>query len=248
MHITSSDAVYVLDVAGQNPWEKCANLREPREEFGCGVLNGKIYVFGGMSMSNPVSGSEVYDPKINFWSTTSPMKSFRFSHRVDVVGEELVLHGGWIMGHYLDNAYESECLEAYHPGENAWRVADLRMNPQRVSFAAKDKFYSVGQVTIHTLDIGNGDSWKLFPPYLFGDAVGGALDRHSIMPCAALGVDDEILAIVSVQDNLEDTVEYRPVQTSGFQDRNRGTDWQTVEFPLVSRDLLRFELHGSMQL
>lgn len=40
-------------------------MLEARLSFGAGVIDGKIYVFGGISRGIPVSGSEVYDPKVN---------------------------------------------------------------------------------------------------------------------------------------------------------------------------------------
>ncbi|CAM6102596.1 unnamed protein product [Calypogeia fissa] len=135
LHAPGSDAVYALDVAGQKPWEKCANMSKPRDSFGCGVLNGKIFVFGGMSLGDPVDGSEVYDPKENMWSPISAMPTLRVGHRVKVVGEELFLHNGWIHPfralrdiagvHWnrdcLDTDPElSGDLDVYHPGKNTW--------------------------------------------------------------------------------------------------------------------------------
>lgn len=45
--------VYVLDLGGQRQWDQCASMLEPRLYFRCGVVNGKIYVFGYASVWEP---------------------------------------------------------------------------------------------------------------------------------------------------------------------------------------------------
>ncbi|CAM6101115.1 unnamed protein product [Calypogeia fissa] len=231
-HGPGTDAVYVLDVAGQKPWEKCANMSEPRESFGCGVFNGKIYVFGGMSPEDPVSGSEVYDPKENIWSPISPMTSLRFSHSVEIVGEELFLHNGSIWDPDSNDAETSDYMDVYHPGKNVWRqVTPFGISPDEVLFVAKGKFYSMGHYDIHVLDSVNTDSWTYIPSASFQDAV----EWPGIFPRAATLMDGEILAIFSLWD-LPRLPEYRLLQSRGFQGGKGAIVWEQVEVPLLFVD------------
>lgn len=63
----ASNEAGVLDLAGQRQWKQCASMEEPRMLFGCGVMQGKIYVCRGLSSTSftaqPVFGSKVYDPQ-----------------------------------------------------------------------------------------------------------------------------------------------------------------------------------------
>ncbi|CAM6084355.1 unnamed protein product [Calypogeia fissa] len=100
-----SKKVYVLDMVEEMCWKECASMKEPRQEFGCGILDGKIYVFGGFYGIEPVSGSEVYDPKQNTWTSIMPMSSERFAHLVGVMGDEFLLHTGKVdrAGYFINH-------------------------------------------------------------------------------------------------------------------------------------------------
>ncbi|CAM6101120.1 unnamed protein product [Calypogeia fissa] len=137
--------------------------------FGCGVLsgvlNGKIFVFGVMSLGDPVDGSEVYDPKENMWSPISGMPTLRAGHIVEVVGEELVLHNGlhWDRDCLDIDPELSGHLDVYHPGKNAWRqVIPSGCIVHEFFLAAKDELYSMGKVGIHILEY-----VKFVDPFLF---------------------------------------------------------------------------------
>ncbi|CAM6123521.1 unnamed protein product [Calypogeia fissa] len=75
---TGTNKVYVMDMVEEICWKECASMKEPREEFGCGVLDGKIYVFGGCHGNEPVSGSEVYDRKGSLQRGTISLLEFGF--------------------------------------------------------------------------------------------------------------------------------------------------------------------------
>lgn len=91
-----SGRVFVLDLAGQNPWKECANMLQPRlfvnpkedwflseaearwMESGCQVEDGRIYVVGsrpnlttvypGIQYAGNECGCGVYDPTLDTWS------------------------------------------------------------------------------------------------------------------------------------------------------------------------------------
>lgn len=66
-----SAEVYVLDLARQIKWKRCADMIIDRVSsgFGCGVMDGKIYVFGDQSLR-----LEEYDPSENTWSVIADQR------------------------------------------------------------------------------------------------------------------------------------------------------------------------------
>ncbi|CAM6110051.1 unnamed protein product [Calypogeia fissa] len=158
-----SGNVFVLDVAGQKPWQKCANMITPREFCGCIAFQGKIYVFGGTSERMPVASLEVYDPEADTWTEISPMAVWRFCHRVEIMGEELVVSGGmYYTRDFLDprTSFIQEYIspeglavfrdgsEAYNPMTDLWRR--LPTDEGSCSFWVEGV---LGSFTYQTLDL-----------------------------------------------------------------------------------------------
>lgn len=54
-----------------NKWETRKSLPAPRDGFSLSVINDKIYVIGGFSVSETVSSVYVYDTKKDVWDTSS---------------------------------------------------------------------------------------------------------------------------------------------------------------------------------
>ncbi|CAM6123501.1 unnamed protein product [Calypogeia fissa] len=207
-----SKKVYVLDMVEEICWKECASMKEPREEFGCGVLDGKIYVFGGFYGIEPVSGSEVYDPKQNTWTSIMPMNSVRFAHLVGVMGDEFLLHtgkvdrAGYFKKHLLPNidygppyCFDwASGLEFYHPVKDEWRVLTESRRPQGIGFIAQGKLYSLNENGIYVCDVAS-NSWRIlhscsFPAF-------GLEPDIKVTPLAVVVVtEDEILVLVNVGD------------------------------------------------
>lgn len=168
----ASGKVYEIDLAGQAQWNECASMNEPRLRFGCGVMHGKIYVFGGVNRSGYyphepayglACGSEVYDPKKNVWSVVRPMPALRIDHVVDTVGEDFVVHGGENCGpdtmrsFPLWQVHSSEetrnFLEIYNPAKDEWRVVKpFGKQGGEVLFVARGKFHSLNKKGIQVHD------------------------------------------------------------------------------------------------
>ncbi|CAM6102107.1 unnamed protein product [Calypogeia fissa] len=106
--------VFMLDLAGQREWKRCADLPKPRTHFGCGVAEGKIYVIGGSPIQKrprlEFCDCFVYDPRANTWSPIRPMKQAFEVHRVFGVGKEL----------FVMHRPQAE-LEVYHVDKDEWR-------------------------------------------------------------------------------------------------------------------------------
>lgn len=248
----ASNAVYVLDMAAQGKWRKCASMNEGRAHFGCSVANGKIYAFGGVSCFRPVSGSEVYDPKENIWSPISSSKNLRYCHKVEPVGEELLLYSGTVLDPVAFNArevpfvdpfdnfgdYEGHLLgglwELYHPVKDEWRQV-RRSGPQASDkiFVADGKIYLMSAYNIHVLNDVNGNVWTHLHSFRF-DVVGYVpiflIGPPYVDPFVVQVVDDEILVIVRRPDYPGRSWEYCLLQSSGFKSKNRNLEWQVVRY------------------
>ncbi|CAM6120690.1 unnamed protein product [Calypogeia fissa] len=108
--------VFMLDVAGQREWKRCADMPQPRLHFGCGVAEGKIYVIGGYptrSSWKRTCECLVYDPGANTWSPIRPLKQDCYINGVFGVGKEL-----FVM-HFLQD--HPARLEVYHVDKDEWR-------------------------------------------------------------------------------------------------------------------------------
>ncbi|CAM6116351.1 unnamed protein product [Calypogeia fissa] len=170
--MVASTEVYVLDFAGPREWKQCASMQEERNEFGCGVIDGKIYVFGGTLDGYPVSGSEVYDPNEDNWSPITPMTSWRFRHQVATIGKQLVVYGGMFYDPlFLDGyeypilepgtivaepIYDAAFLEIYHPVKDEWRLVEPFERPINLTkiFVAQGKLHRITSdgIDVHDMD------------------------------------------------------------------------------------------------
>lgn len=59
-------------------WSKCAHMLSPREDAGCAVYLGRIYVAGGKDELNlKLCGAERFDPDAARWTPVKRMRSKR---------------------------------------------------------------------------------------------------------------------------------------------------------------------------
>ncbi len=76
-------------------WTKRADLPEERINAGVGVVDGKIYVFGGASESNKLNNQTyMYDPKKDVWEEKAGMPRDRTGGTYATVGKKIYLIGG----------------------------------------------------------------------------------------------------------------------------------------------------------
>ncbi|MXO81350.1 galactose oxidase, partial [Paenibacillus sp. OT2-17] len=52
-------------------------MENPKVLSAVSELNGKIFIFGGSSESNPYNDVQIYDPKDNIWASGSSMPTAR---------------------------------------------------------------------------------------------------------------------------------------------------------------------------
>ncbi|CAM6083226.1 unnamed protein product [Calypogeia fissa] len=166
-NVDGKKEVYVLDMASRRQqWQPCASMQSGRYDFGCSVLDEKIFVVGGYGTNGgelPVHACEVYDPRTNAWSTRKPPRSLRADHHVATLGGELVFYGG----EDQQTLREPTFMEVYCPTTDEWRIADPLCTVNGV-FTVEGKFYLLSQrgICVHDSD---KNSWEQLHSNSFPD-------------------------------------------------------------------------------
>lgn len=109
--VRSSD-VWLLDCR-TNTWSRAPSMSVGRAAAASGVVDGKIYVFGGCEELSSPNWAEVFDPKTQAWETLAPMVDR--DEGDNVVGETLVMDG---KVYAVD--YWSGRLFYYSPRDGKW--------------------------------------------------------------------------------------------------------------------------------
>ncbi|CAM6104499.1 unnamed protein product [Calypogeia fissa] len=249
----SSNEVYVLDLAGQRGWRHCSSMLEPRQKFGCGVMDGKIYVFGGICLGRPVFGSEVYNPKVDTWSSIEPMEMVRYDHHVTSLGEKkkFLVQGGkffdpelideWITGPDKSNneglkfSAHADFLDEYSPERDEWESFHLpsamdtfETGVDRI-LVAPGKHYWVTRLGILVREKGE-DSWRHLHSFSFPQF--GPKKRVAVWPSAIMALGDELLAIAHWRDKDGVAAGACLVQSKGLGSENEEIVWWKARLPL----------------
>jgi DNA-binding CsgD family transcriptional regulator/N-acetylneuraminic acid mutarotase len=128
----------------QQAWMLKATKPVPVANIGGAVLDGKVYVPGGLTFSDRVTDVlEVYDPTADRWEQAAPLPAPRAAYALAVHGSKLYLFGG------NDGQQDLATVLAYDPATDEWQTLPERL-PARafVSAAAlDDKIYIVGGYT-----------------------------------------------------------------------------------------------------
>ncbi|CAM6125223.1 unnamed protein product [Calypogeia fissa] len=194
--LLGSRKVYVLDLPGQRQWKPCASMIQPRVEFGCHVMNGKIYVFEGCVGFD--SGSEVYDPKENTWSQIRPMITRYPSYHVEIVGEEFWVWNSEYKDYSRTMGMDRGNIEVYNPAKDEWREIPWSQTYSFISlvFMAQGKLHDLCLGSEYGITVHNAgeNSWTHLHSCTFDS--NGLVDWSSLVPMAVLEVNDELLAVV----------------------------------------------------
>lgn len=127
-------------------WSIKAPMPTARWGAASAILDGKVYVVGGQSATQPeVSVLEVYNPVRNSWATRAPMPTARFAPVAEVVGGKLYVIGG-----YLPDlgccGVATAVVEVYNPVTDSWSTGTpMPTARQRAAGTAiSGKIYIVG--------------------------------------------------------------------------------------------------------
>ncbi len=164
--VTSSAAAPAVPAVGA--WGMRAALLEANSELSVAELNGKVYVLGGYPSARvSVPTVQVYDPKEDHWSRTTPLP-VALNHTMSAsVRGKLYLIGGQTSaagdGPFVNTVYE------YDPGTATW-TSRRPMPTERSAGAAAvaaGKIYVAGGRPPHGKDFAvydpDADVWRTLP-------------------------------------------------------------------------------------
>ncbi len=120
---TFSDGSTRVLTAGEGAWLGRAALPSPRYLSAGDVINGKLYVVGGLdsSLSITLDALEVYDPVSDNWSSLPPMPTPRFGAMAAAINGKLYVAGG---------SDGLGTLEIYNPLLNSWTTGASMPTPR----------------------------------------------------------------------------------------------------------------------
>jgi N-acetylneuraminic acid mutarotase len=123
-------------------WSEREPAPHPHHLGAVGVINGKIYVAGGMTNTlrndvtyqydpEPVARLDVYDPATNVWTTRRSMSTPRWATAGGVIDGKLYVAGG--VGSDFDAV---TTMEMYDPATNTWAARAQMLAPRQSTAAA----------------------------------------------------------------------------------------------------------------
>jgi N-acetylneuraminic acid mutarotase len=124
-----------------NTWKLRTHLPEARTGFAAGVVDGKIYIMGGMENQEIKSTVLMYDPVTDSVKTKAAMPTARFALAAAVVDGKIYTIGG-ITG----NTENTSVVEMYDPATDTW-AAKESMPTKNNNMAASEvdgKIYVIG--------------------------------------------------------------------------------------------------------
>merc|ERR1712194_766856 len=106
---------------GVDSWQQMAAMPTARDSHAAAVVDGKIYVSGGLAASGEFSDAlEAYDPVADTWTLLASLSEARAFHASAVVNGQLYVFGGFSASYCMD------LVEVYSPVSNTWAsAADL---------------------------------------------------------------------------------------------------------------------------
>jgi len=136
-----TSSVEVFDPVTES-WSTVTPMPTARNELAAAVVDGKIYVIGGVSAGDKV---EIYDPVTDTWSTAAPMPTKRIAMGATAVNGKIYVVGGCAEGS-PDPCDGLATLEIYDPATDTWTTgAPMSTGRDGLGVAALDgKIYAVG--------------------------------------------------------------------------------------------------------
>jgi N-acetylneuraminic acid mutarotase len=169
--IGTTNLLQIYDPA-TNGWTTGAPMPTARHGMGAGVIDGKLYVAGGVPACPPCvpffANLEVYDSLTNMWETKSPLPEARANSASAAIGGKLYVVGGTNGSQTLTSE-----LAAYDPLTDTWDTTKAALPtagnyPQAV--AINERLYVIGGhngvagLTTNQVYDPNTDSWTTDTP------------------------------------------------------------------------------------
>ena len=152
--VVSLAAFVLFHVAIENiaakKWEGISQLPTGRSSFSTAVIDGKIYLIGGLLFESEkrntfgLSTVEVYDTKNNSWQRLADMPTPRLQAGAAVVDGKIYVVGGYSV---IDRRMKIlKVVEAYDPQTDTWiRKQDMSIPRRQFGIGVvADKIYAIG--------------------------------------------------------------------------------------------------------
>lgn len=138
--IISITCVTPAFAADPDTWEAVASMATARSQFCSAVVNGNIYVFGGMSGSAVTNTVEEYNPTTDTWTTKAPLPvACKDSEATVINGKVYIVGGGG------SNGYGIHAIFIYDPTTDSYTTKNLSTGGYRHQVAVVDgKIYVIG--------------------------------------------------------------------------------------------------------
>ncbi len=110
-------------VAGEGRWAATPEMQTKRSEVAAAILDGHLYVAGGIAQFGSTDAFEAYDLRAKRWRQLAPLPEALHHAALAASGGRLILTGGYAgMGFTPDQ----RATFAYDPGRNQWSpLADM---------------------------------------------------------------------------------------------------------------------------
>ncbi|MBC2581761.1 S8 family serine peptidase [Clostridium sp. DJ247] len=151
------DTVEIYDPV-LNTWTTGAPLPIPCYSAEAAVVNGKIYVIGGLNrrgvmgfymeygIEDSLNTVQVYDPSTNTWSIKTSMPAARYSFGIGAVNGKIYAMGGYL---YSEGYYMTNRIEQYDIATDTWTSVG-NMPTAEAEFGTtvvNNKIYTAGGIT-----------------------------------------------------------------------------------------------------
>src|SRR5207237_6181527 len=130
-----------------NSWSLGAAAPYAAGSVSTAVINGKVYMAGGIAGGNTVNAAAVYDPVTNTWSAIAPMPVGRNHAAAGTDGKKLFIFGGRTGGNTVSDGFND--VQIYDPASNTWQWSGTNGSnipplPQPRRGMGKAPFYGAG--------------------------------------------------------------------------------------------------------
>lgn len=125
IYVIGSNSTYAYNPS-TNTWVSKTALPTHQQSFAVAAYQNKIYVSGGCSGFNQITGypinctgaNEEYNPATDSWETKAPMPTARAELQANLVNDEIYFVSGTLPDGSISNA-----TEVYNPSNDSWSTA-----------------------------------------------------------------------------------------------------------------------------
>lgn len=126
-------------------WFKRADTPTPRQEMPVIEYQGKIYLMGGITVSQePTDIVEIYDPSTDTWETGTPFPEPLHHFALAVVNDKFYVFGGY--NNISTGMMPGNTVYEYDPGQDVWteKASMLFARGEMAAIAFQGKIYVMG--------------------------------------------------------------------------------------------------------